>query len=160
MSLVCFDTNFVIWGVKKECTTGQEQNIERASYIIEQCSREGKQIVIPTLVLGELLSGLNAEKHGAFVQSLERMFILAPYDSRAAVHYARMWQSRTRETGFPLTRSEIKADFMIAAIAVAQKCDCIYTNDGPLTKFAKSFIPVIPTSEIILPAKQDPLLNA
>ena len=30
MSLVCFDSNFVIWSVKQQATPGQEGNIAKA----------------------------------------------------------------------------------------------------------------------------------
>lgn len=158
MSLVCFDTNFVIWGIKREATKGQESNIERASHVVNECNKNGIQILIPSPVLGELLSALDTQQHGSFIHQIERFFIIVPYDSKAAIQYAHMWKNRSKATGVTFTRSEIKADFMIAAVAVANRCDCIYSDDGPLTTFASPFIAVISTTQIILPASQPPLL--
>jgi len=154
MSLVCFDTNFVIWGIKREATPGQEGNIDRASHVVEQCSKNGTRILIPSIVLGELLSNLDAEAHDPFVQMLAKLFIIAPYDSRAAIHYARMWKNRSKATGLPFTRGEMRADFMIAAVAIANKCECIYSHDQGFANFASPFISIIPISQIVLPASQ------
>ncbi len=146
MSLVCFDTNFVIWGVKKQAAVSQGNNIAKVAYLLETLEQQNKQILIPSIVLGEVLASLPADQQLSFVALIRQSFIFAPYDAGAAVQYAQMWQKRARDTGY--TRNETKADYMIAAIAVANRCDAIYSNDEGLRKFASAYIAVIRIEEI------------
>jgi hypothetical protein len=46
VSLVCFDSNFVVWGVKRQATPGQEDNISKAVFLLDQLGGEDKQVVI------------------------------------------------------------------------------------------------------------------
>ena len=52
MSLVCFDSNFVVWGAKREATPGQEDKIDKAVLLLEQLEGQDKQIVVPSIVSG------------------------------------------------------------------------------------------------------------
>lgn len=155
MTLVCFDTNFLIWGVKQQATPGQERNIAKAVYLLELLDKQDKQILLPSIVLGEVLAALPPEQHAKFMDLVQQSFIVAPYDAAAAVHYARLWQRRTRDTSH--TRNETKADYMITAIAVANGCEIIYSNDVGLRKFAAEHIPVIGIEEIDVPPEQGQL---
>ncbi|MEM7126267.1 MAG: PIN domain-containing protein [Chloroflexota bacterium] len=125
--------------------------------MIKQCEDEDDRILIPSIVLGEVLCGIPDDKQQAFIRQIEKSFVLAPYDARASVRFSRMWKKRERVDGY--TRSETKADFMIAAVAVANACKCIYTNDDGLKKFAESSIPVITIEEIPVPPKQTSLFD-
>lgn len=157
MSLVCFDTNFVIWGIKRQATAGQDGNIAKAVYLLQQLEQQDKQILIPTIVLGEVLASLPVEQHASFVMLIRRSFILAPYDAAAASHFARMWQKRAKDSSH--SRSETKADYMIAAVAMANQCESIYSNDDGLRKFASDHIPVIGIEEISIPPEQGALFS-
>lgn len=157
VSLVCFDTNFVVWGIKRQASAGQESNIPKAVYLLQQLEQQDKQILIPTIVLGEALASLSVEQHASFVSLIQRSFILAPYDAAAAVHYARMWQHRMKNSSH--SRNETKADYMIAAIALANRCEAIYSNDGGLRKFASDYIAVIGIEEISVPPEQGALFS-
>jgi predicted nucleic acid-binding protein len=155
VTLVCFDTNFLIWGVKRQATPGQEGNVAKAAYLLDLLDKQDKQILIPSIVLGEALAALPLEQHAMFIDLIQRTFILAPYDAAASAHYARMWQRRARDTGY--TRSETKADYMITAIAVANGCEIIFSNDSGLRRFAAEHIPVLGIEEIGVPPEQGQL---
>jgi rRNA-processing protein FCF1 len=157
VSLVCFDTNFLIWGVKQQATPGQELNIVRVTHLLETLESQDKQILIPSIVLGEVLASLPFDQHALFVDQIQRSFILAPYDASAAAQYARMWQKRVKDSSF--TRNETKADYMITAVAVANKCETIYSNDEGLRRFASEHIAVIGIDEITLPPEQGQLFS-
>jgi predicted nucleic acid-binding protein len=157
VSLVCFDSNFVVWGVKRQATPGQEDNINKAVFLLDQLGGEDKQVVIPSIVLGEVLASFPPDLQPEFVAIMEQNFIVAPYDSVAAVQYARMWQNRARDTTH--TRDETKADYMIAAIAVANGCEAIYSNDSGLRRFASEHIQVIGIEELTLPPEQGRLFT-
>ena len=152
MALVCFDTNFAIWAIRQDATSGQEQYMKYAQYVVQQCEENGDDILLPSVVLGEMLGGLPEEMHQGFARSVEQQLSVVPYDVRAAVMFARMWKKRRSNTEF--SRSEAKPDYMIAAIAVTASCKCIYSNDKGLRFFAEEFIPVITTDDIVLPPAQ------
>jgi hypothetical protein len=72
MRLICLDTNILTWGLKKECTPGQEENLEKAESLIERLFQLGDHIVIPTLVLSELLVTIPEEKHNEFLSDIAK----------------------------------------------------------------------------------------
>lgn len=155
--LVCFDSNFIIWGIKQAASAGQEAEIDKATYIVAQAAKQGTRILIPAVALGEVLSSLCAEDRETFVRRVNSSFFVAPYDTAAALLYARMWQARKPDRAH--TRNETKADFLIAAIAVVNKCECIYSNDGGLCAFAAPYIKVLTLDDIVIPPAQAPLFD-
>ncbi|MBF0241005.1 MAG: PIN domain-containing protein [Desulfamplus sp.] len=155
--IICFDTQIVIWAVKKEATAGQEEMIKKASYLLEKCQESKTEIIIPSIVVGELLSALPSDKHGAFINAL-KYFKIPPFDIQAAVIYAKMWQSnkalRKDEKNQGAKREEMKADCMIVATAKARGSSCIYSEDVRLRKFAEGHIKAAALSDVqIVPAQ-------
>lgn len=149
MDLVCFDTQIIIWGVKKQATSGQEGNIEKAKYLIAMCEKDGVKIMVPSVVVAELLCALEPKLHGAFSELMHRRFIVPPFDTQAALHFADMWRNKKQirdDSG--ISRSEMKADFMITATALARGASCIYSEDPGLKKFAQDYIDVRPLPNV------------
>jgi predicted nucleic acid-binding protein len=143
MNLVCFDTNIIIWGVKRQATPGQEENIEKAEFLISMCDENDIKIMVPAVVVAEILCALEPRFHGAVSELMQRRFIVLPFDTRAALHFADIWRNKRQsrqESG--MSRHEMKADFMITAIAVAGGASCIYSEDPGLKKFAQDYIDV------------------
>ena len=62
MKKVCVDTNILIWYIKKECTKGQEDMLEKAEYLFDYFERSEILIVIPSLVVAELLGNVEDEE--------------------------------------------------------------------------------------------------
>lgn len=157
MNLVCFDTNGVIWGVKKQATVGQEENIEKARFLIEKCEREGIKIMVPSVVIAEFLCREEIQSYNKLVELMNRSFIIPPFDTQAAVHFATLRRNR-KQLGVDedkVERKEMIADLMIIAIALARKADCIYSGDKNLAKFAKGYIDVKALPIIEPPAIED-----
>jgi predicted nucleic acid-binding protein len=149
MDLVCFDTQIIIWGVKKQATPGQEDNIDKAKYLISTCEQQKINIMVPSVVVAEVLCALDPGLHNAFSELMHRRFIVPPFDTQAALHFARMWRNKKQpkdESG--ISRAEMKADFMIIATALARRAECIYSQDIGLKKFAQDYIDVKPLPKI------------
>lgn len=159
MSLVCFDSMFVVWGIKREVTPQTDEYIKRTIHVMRQCEANGDTIIVPSIVLGEVLSSIPEDKQSDFMRAFEQKVNIAPYDVRAALRFSRMWNGQHRERDRRYTRAETKADYMIAAVAVVNGCRCIYSNDQGLKRFAESSIPVIRTDDIIIPPEQLGLLS-
>lgn len=161
MPTVCFDTNFVIWGFKRDATPGQEANIPRVHHLLNTFTEKKDIVIIPSLVLAEVLLGFPPERRDEFTRSLRSQVVIMPFDVKAASHFARLMDSRSMASPLPdgYTRQMLKTDRMIAAVAIANQCDCIYSNDKNLKQFVEKVIPVLTTDDIPLPPQQIPLLS-
>ncbi len=149
MQLVCFDTQIIIWGVKNQATPGQEENIDKAKLLIRICEDNGSRVMVPSVVVAELLCALAPELHNSFSEQMHRQFIVPLLDTQAALHFANLWKNRQNQR--PLTgisRSEMKADFMIISIALARGANCIYSEDSGLRNFAQQYIDVKPLPDL------------
>lgn len=153
MSLVCFDTHVVIWGIKQEAVLSQQDMISRAKYLIDKCEEQKKRVLVPSIVVAELLIKIAPAKHQVFIKSMEKKFIVPPFDTQTASHFARIWQKN--EGSFKglvasgeATRQELKADLMILATAVAKKAWCIYSTDPHMKKLAAGFVDVLDLPEV------------
>lgn len=148
--IVCFDTQVLVWGLKESATPGQEAKIDQAKYLLSLCEENQKIVLIPSIVVGEILSSLTPNAVNEFTTVLHRRFRVVPYDTQAAVIFAMMWRDRKKllqlnqQLSLGATREEIKADCMIAATAKAKGASCIYSEDAKLAKFAKNHIEVLP----------------
>jgi predicted nucleic acid-binding protein len=140
MDLVCFDTQIIIGGVKRQATPGQEDNIDKAKNLISICEKDGINIMVPSVVVAEILCSLELGLHSAFSELMHRRFIVPPFDTQAALHFAKIWKNKKQlkdEGG--ISRAEMKADFMITATALARGAKCIYSQDVGLKKFAQDY---------------------
>ena len=54
--MVVFDTNVLIWGIKRQSTAGQEQMIEKAVRLVEELDSKNTEIALPAMVIAEYLS--------------------------------------------------------------------------------------------------------
>ncbi len=161
MALVCFDTNVLIWGIKNEAHPSQQDMIEKANALILQCHERKDTVLIPAIVVAEMLCNAPHEMHGNFYRILSNSFVIAPYDARAALVHARIWQEREalrmEFRNQQISRQAIKADFQIAAIAIANSCNTLYTEDGPLYRIVERYLDVKKISDISLPPYQPQL---
>ncbi|MFN8446501.1 MAG: PIN domain-containing protein [Caldilineaceae bacterium] len=158
MAVVCFDTHVLIWGIKQEAQPSQREMIEKANALIRECQDKKDSVIIPAVVVAEMLCSVPHETHQRFFQILNESFMIVPFDARAALINARIWQEqKTLREEFreqQINRQAIKIDIQIAAIAIASGCNILYTEDAPLYRLAERYIDVKKISEIPLPPHQ------
>lgn len=149
MKLVCVDTHILIWGVRERAEDGQEPMIHRTKAFIEWCRSNKTTIMVPSIVVGELLTAIEPEHYAMVVNLLESGFDLPSYDAKAATLFARLWREKqesglvaTLQTEMQATRQELKADCMIVATAITRNAQVLYSHDGKLKKFANGNIEV------------------
>jgi predicted nucleic acid-binding protein len=150
MKQLVVDTHILIWGIKEQAEPGQEEMIERARQFIDQCKTEGTHILVPSVVVGELLTAIEAQFHPMTLNLLQSAFVVPPYDAAASAIFARLWQKK-QESGeiekirreLSATRQELKADCMIVATAVAQRANALYSHDAKLASFAAGEMTVL-----------------
>jgi predicted nucleic acid-binding protein len=143
-SIVCFDAHIIIWGIRNLATLGQEEKRLRAKYLIDKCEQERKQIIVPSIVVAELLAGIEPDQRNDFISVMYKRFIIPPFDTQAAMLFSNIWHSKKHAQRGDITRAEMKADYMIVAIAKARGAECIYTEDDGLKKFATGHIDIKP----------------
>lgn len=146
MQLICLDTQILIWGIKQQCTPGQEAKIETAKAFIKQCYQDNVQVMVPSIVVAEFLIPIPVEKHNSILINLSNSFMIPSFDNACASIFAEIWNSKKNiKEEFKnggVTREKFKADCLILAVAIKNKADCIYSYDDGLVKIAKGYIKV------------------
>lgn len=146
MAVVCIDTHILIWGVQGVSRQGQEQMISRSQALLTQLERERTKVVVPSIVIGEFLLKLPVDEHPRYQDLISRRFMVVPYDLRAALLFSRIWHQKKdanviqemKDVG--VTRTELRADTMIVATAVASGATHIYSHDNHIRRLADGFI--------------------
>lgn len=162
MKLVCLDNHILIWGIRESATSGQERMVHRAKAFIDDCFSNGTQLVIPSVVMGEMLTDIPAREHQLVINLMVKGFFLAPYDIKAAAVFAKVWKEN-KDSGLTqsirnelmATRQELKADAMIVATAISLNCEAIYSYDEKLARFAGNRIPVRKMPELEIQAEME-----
>jgi predicted nucleic acid-binding protein len=147
MKRISIDTHILIWGVREFAEVGQEDMIEKTKAFLAQCRKEGTEIIVTAIVLGEFLTDLDPQMHQKITEIIRSAFIVVPFDSAASAIFAKLWRDRQsalkqikEET--KSTRAALKADSMIVASSIAHQAEAIYSHDNGLRKFAATKIPV------------------
>ncbi len=89
---VCFDTNILVWGIRASCSDGQEDNILHAKELIKQTRENGDEIIVPSIVIGEMLLALPIEHHPMFMNLIDMACTCVPFDVGCAGQFAKIWQ--------------------------------------------------------------------
>lgn len=158
MSLVCFDTMIVVWGIQGWANNNQDNMIDRARQAIVKCQEDNHKIIIPSIVLAEILSGIDTEKRKDFHDLVSKNFLVIPFDTLAALEFANLWDNKVNrdkikssidDKGIKITRAEMKADLMIISTAKSKKSEFIYSHDEKLISCAEGIIDVKYLPEIV-----------
>ena len=166
MKLCCLDTHVLIWGVREDATAGQEHMINRARMFLDWLDANDVVGIIPTVVLDEFLAHTNPSKHARVISSLEKGFVIAPYDAAIAARAAEIsyreekdgvgLKARVRDVYPDVNRQKVRSDVKILATALLRGASTLYTHDGPLSRLAEPYIRV---SEIPADLVTQPELN-
>jgi predicted nucleic acid-binding protein len=138
MKVVSLDTHILIWGIKEDAEPGQEHMIQLAKNLLAKLDEEKVIIIIPSIVLGEFLMRVPKNEHAQYLKKLEKRFIIASFDVKASSCFADLWlnKKKIRKEDPTCTRDHLKADMMIAAIAITAGSELIYSCDDHISKAA------------------------
>lgn len=138
MSVVALDTMTIIWGMRRSKKDAGADLQRRASILPRQLDDEKSTVVVPSVVVAELLAGIDKEKHGDMIAELRRRFVCPSFDPHAASIAATLWQAhRKLAKSEQLSRSVLKAEVMIIATAAAAECRVIYSHDPKCRRLAQ-----------------------
>lgn len=133
--IVCIDSNICIWGIKSE---GDATKVANAGKFLSELEEKKIKMLLPMPVIIELLSHLRDDIQKNEILSLldNRNIMVKPLDKIAALKCGELlFKTFTDEEIIKfrkyhkVEKAKIKYDCMIAAIAIVNKCDCIYTDN-------------------------------
>lgn len=140
---------------------------ERIDHLIRNLSADREKIVIPTPVLSEVLvhAGPATDRY-LDVLNRTAAFRIAPFDQKAAVEAAIAMRDALDRGGHRIdaanpdaTKTKIKFDRQIVAVAKSEGAHTVYSDDEDVYKYgARSGLKVIRTWELDLPP-QDPQMK-
>ncbi len=170
--MVVFDTSILLLVLDPNAkapvdpNTGDpvEKAAERIEYLIENLTADREKIVIPTPVLSEVLvhSGAAMELYLDTLNG-QSAFRIAPFDQKAAIEAAIALRDAIKRGGHRVdaanpdaTKTKIKFDRQIVAIAKAEGAHTIYSDDDDVHSYAgRSGLKAYRTAELNLPP-EDP----
>jgi predicted nucleic acid-binding protein len=113
------------------------------------------KILIPTPALTELMVRAGKAREEIHQRlSTKSAFQITSFDSRAAMECALLLENALDSKGKQqISKSTIKFDWQIVAIAAAHNTTTIYSDDGDISRYGKrANIAVIKTDDLPLPA--------
>lgn len=141
-----------------------ERAAERIEYLIGNLTADKEKIVIPTPVLSEVLVHAS-DALQPYLDTLngQAAFRIAPFDQKAAVEAALALSGAIRRGGHRIdaanpdaTKTKIKFDRQIVAIAKSEGAHTIYSDDEDIHRYAKrEGLQAYRTAELDLPP-EDP----
>jgi predicted nucleic acid-binding protein len=151
--MVVFDTSILLLvldpGARPpvEPTSGMpvQQAAARIEYLIDRLEIDREKIIVPTPVLSELLvlSGTAMQDYLQYFND-RAVFRIAPFDEKAAIEAALAHRDALRRGGLRIdaadpdtTRTKIKFDRQIVAIATAEGARAVYSDDDDVIGYAR-----------------------
>jgi predicted nucleic acid-binding protein len=109
----------------------------RSRLLIDDLKRRDARIYVPTVVVSELLIGIEREKHGSFIAALQSLFVVVPFDVRATSLAAELWMhNHSLPPEEKLERRYLKSDVLILASAKVAGARFFYSYDKKCRKLA------------------------
>lgn len=144
--IVCLDNNITAFALRDDAHPDDKDKVGKSRKLLEYLDESGKIILLPTPVITECLTPVPPQERSRILKSINK-FMIGVFDKMAAVKCAEMMHAITpaenkyrKEQG--ITKSQLKFDYMIAAIAIVNEANCIYSDDDGLKKFCNGHIDV------------------
>lgn len=164
--MVVFDTSFLllILDSKAKAPGEVERAAERIEFLIETLTNDRQKIIIPTPVLSEVLVYAGAAMQ-SYIEALngQSVFRIVPFDQKAAIEAAVSLKDAIDRGGHRIdaanpeaSKTKIKFDRQIVAVAKAEGATAIYSDDDDVHKYAgRSGLSAYRTIDLELPP-EDP----
>lgn len=163
MTTVCLDTNVLGLAIRKVNPGSSAELISRAGQFVLWLVHQPVQVIIPTIVIGEILTVVPPEEQGEVLGKIHRDWMTVSFDAKASVVFARMFGDGERkrlmrelQNGTTSTRAKLKADLLIIATARAHGATTVYThNIKDMKKLAGEAISVADFMDVNLQTRFD-----
>ena len=139
-----------------------EKAAERIEYLIKNLTARKEKVIIPTPALSEVLVHAD-DARDPYLDKLENnaVFRIAPFDQKAAIEAALNIKDAIQRGGHRVdaanpdaTKTKIKFDRQIMAIAKVEKAHTVYSDDEDLHKYAdRAGLEACRTADLDLPPR-------
>jgi len=155
-----FDTNTIVHLVHPDAPSSTDQVIARVFHLVEKLGKMNATVVIPAPVLAELLLFSNADESmiQAEIRKIGKVEI-GQFDELAAIELARL-ERKIRPSGvssseFIGSRSKLKFDKLIVAIAHCYESPTLYSDDKNVVRIANRIgLNVVSSNQLPLPPEE------
>jgi len=146
MAIICIDTQILSWGLIKKPPPNKPQIIHQASDFLRWVEEQKHRVIIPSIVVGELLTAVPSEDHSIILGKFQKSWRIVDFNPPAAQRFAILRRehaikNKLNELIDPsipgATRAGLKADVMIIAVAIVNQAQIIYSHDGNLLRIAE-----------------------
>jgi predicted nucleic acid-binding protein len=125
---VSLDSQILSFLLKREPPSASNPNqdvaemFRRCRLLISELKHENARIFVPTVVVAELLIGVERHRHGEFIAALQSHFVIVPLDLRATSIAADLWmKNHAAPEEDKIERRYLKSDVLIVASASVTK---------------------------------------
>jgi predicted nucleic acid-binding protein len=144
--IVCLDNNITAFALRDDAHPDDADKAKKAKALLRYLDEQEKIILLPTPVITECLWPVQFHAREPVLNVINK-FMIGTFDLAASVKCAEMMHAITpAEKEFKedkgITKAQMKFDYMIAAIAIVNKAECIYSEDEGLKTFCKGHIEV------------------
>lgn len=146
--IVCLDNNITAFALRDDAHPDDADKVKSARALLRYLDERKKIILLPTPVITECLWPVEVHAREPVLNVINQ-FMIGAFDLAASVKCAEMMHAITpAEKRFKkereITKAQMKFDFMIAAIAIVNEAECIYSEDEGLKTFCDGHINVLP----------------
>lgn len=158
MRKICVDTDILWWYILGETKNINNDEFSNAKYLFNWFENEGKMVVIPSIVVGELLSSVDdIDKREEISDFINDNFEVLQYDIISARTFADIQVEKNKEKNIlesyrknnNVLKCKMKNDWNIASCAISNNCDAIFSNNSKdYNTFVGNKIPVFNLSYV------------
>lgn len=146
--IVCLDNNITALALRDDAHPDDAEKVIKARALLSYLDDQEKIILLPAPVVTECLWPVEVHARERVITVINK-FMIGAFDLEASIKCAEMMHAITPlEKEFKedrgITKAQMKFDYMIAAIAIVNEAECIYSEDIGMKKFCEGHIDVQP----------------
>ena len=150
MVLAVIDTQILSYA-NTETPSAEGEFIQLSLDFFDYLSHKKYEIIIPSIVIGELLVAIPEDKQKQELSKLSQLYRIVPYDIMCGAKFAELTRNKLIKTRRKdilqsndpyVTKHLVKADVMIMATAIRYGATVIFSDDRDMKKLAQGFIDV------------------
>lgn len=157
MTVVAVDTIVLIRAIREEPDPKDPKAVARAKALIKKLQDDKIPIVLPSVALGEYLAGTPTGDIAEHVQTIDKNFVVEPFDALAALYAGEIWRKfkpLMAPAQYGTLKQCVKSDCWIFATALAKTCSILYAHDAWFRRIARHYPQIKVRGIPKLPEKQ------
>lgn len=151
---IVLDTQVLIYAVEDAKRPNAEELHRKARHYVRTMSKEGHNLILPAIVVGEFLVAHKFENDFDALRTLTKHFMVIPFDVKTAQIFGPIY----KEKGLAMAKEKceskscrkrkISADCQVVATTIACNGDVLVSNDPDLKRLGDGRVNVIEVPSI------------